>query len=480
MCNQLDGACFSALALGLVIVYLAALVILLVSYARSYATNAWFRPLPQLVPQGVHVIVTLVHGTWTQEAGWTRKDSKLREGIFRTIRDRGLTVEFVPFRWCGANTFFGRRVAAQRLRQHLLKVSKLVASTGQPPVQLIVAHSHGGNIALQSLVADDDWLKTIDTATDPPKRLRIAGIACLSTPFIACAQRRDRAERLTYFVATALPVVAATVVTGLQVVKLGPVLSVLLGASVGGVLYGLSLLATRQAIPQQAAFTWATRVMSSRLLILRTTGDETSGLGLYSVLKFALERSCEQVWARILRPLATSFSAIAGRVIPTRSSMPSIENIFAVVLVTGIMAFAIADSTKGDVSAWEAIMILGIFVAVLTIVWGVAFFAAFLGLHGGVRPILYAPASVLMGITGIFFGVEQVFGSSAIELSAEASPAGTATITMVGTDDGKASIFRHSQVYENPQCLEAVAGWVNECLYLRTSSDLRTTPGVIY
>jgi pimeloyl-ACP methyl ester carboxylesterase len=107
-------------------------------------------------------IVTFVHGTFAADAKWTFATSRL--GLH--IASRCPDVVLDRFGWTGGNDIVARGQAADQLAQHLVNLS-----LKNPDGQLsIVAHSHGGNIAL-------------DAARHVPENANL-GICCMATPFL--------------------------------------------------------------------------------------------------------------------------------------------------------------------------------------------------------------------------------------------------------------------------------------------------------
>jgi hypothetical protein len=114
------------------------------------------------------LVVTLVHGTFAAGAPWTQPDSALRRGWPATPER---PVCFDVFEWSGANSHLDRVKAAGELADHL---SALTAERTAP--HLVIAHSHGGNVALGAL--GQDRLKG-----------KVEALICLNTPFLHCAAR---------------------------------------------------------------------------------------------------------------------------------------------------------------------------------------------------------------------------------------------------------------------------------------------------
>ncbi|HEX4614065.1 MAG TPA: hypothetical protein VH092_38135 [Urbifossiella sp.] len=116
-------------------------------------------------PDSPQFVLTLVHGTFATNAPWTGEKSVLRESLVAALPAG--PVEFVPFNWSGRNSHRARFAAGLALRKVLR------ANLGRHPGSrhLVIAHSHGGNVAAYALrrfrLAD-----------------RVAGVVALGTPFI--------------------------------------------------------------------------------------------------------------------------------------------------------------------------------------------------------------------------------------------------------------------------------------------------------
>ena len=115
-------------------------------------------------------VVTLVHGTWAPDADWTREKSPLRKLLQEQFGD---DVHVNPFTWSGANDYGGRLAAGKELRQCLGELT----NTYTTAKHVIVAHSHGGNVALYAL-------------NDEKTASKISGLVTLATPFLVCKPKR--------------------------------------------------------------------------------------------------------------------------------------------------------------------------------------------------------------------------------------------------------------------------------------------------
>ncbi len=105
-------------------------------------------------------MVTLVHGTWATHAAWTQEDSRL----WRALKSKGYRVERVS--WSGWNRYTARARGSVALGDHL--------DRHQDFDHVVVAHSHGGNVAVRALDGDVRAIK---------------GVICLNTPFFNVLRR---------------------------------------------------------------------------------------------------------------------------------------------------------------------------------------------------------------------------------------------------------------------------------------------------
>ena len=133
--------------------------------------NARRHPEP---PNETPVVVTLVHGTFATAADWTKDGSKLRRQIADALGEQGRSVHFDAFEWSGRNTHKARIKAGYELADHVSKLRKSYPSCSH----FIVAHSHGGNIALFA-------------HKHLPEKLHSLGIATLGTPFLYAKLKDD-------------------------------------------------------------------------------------------------------------------------------------------------------------------------------------------------------------------------------------------------------------------------------------------------
>lgn len=135
-------------------------------------------------------VITLVHGTWADTRGWVAPGSVLR----RELEGRLGHLVFREFPWISANTHAARIEAGVRLGRFVR------GGHAQYPRarHFIVAHSHGGTVALYAM-------------RDAAASQAIAGVVTLATPFLHTRRRQCRGcINLVAFLLLAVPVVLGT------------------------------------------------------------------------------------------------------------------------------------------------------------------------------------------------------------------------------------------------------------------------------
>ena len=132
-----------------------------------------------------HLFITLIHGTWPRGKWrdvlltpfyekwpsrflpkwlWFADGSEFRSRLTAALSKRGLSAQISPFLWSGANSVGERDKAARELLEHIrTKQSDYPSCT-----QVVIAHSHGGNVALRALdqlgvTRDEIFIATIAT-----------------------------------------------------------------------------------------------------------------------------------------------------------------------------------------------------------------------------------------------------------------------------------------------------------------------------
>jgi hypothetical protein len=118
------------------------------------------------------VIITIVHGTWGGRRGWRKKiplwfepNSEFRQELCKALYGMEVTIEVLA--WSGSNSVVARYKAAVNLARQISTNLNLYPDHRH----LVIAHSHGGNIAL----------KAMDIAGSQAFQVRLVTVA---TPFL--------------------------------------------------------------------------------------------------------------------------------------------------------------------------------------------------------------------------------------------------------------------------------------------------------
>jgi hypothetical protein len=128
--------------------------------AENEAASRLVELTPEARPASLRCV--LIHGTWAPNAPWTESNSEISQSL-RCLA--GGSVHLSKFVWSGANDQQARERAADVLAAAL---AELAAQNTSASI-LLVAHSHGGNVAMQAV-------RGIPIAQQ-------AGVICMATPF---------------------------------------------------------------------------------------------------------------------------------------------------------------------------------------------------------------------------------------------------------------------------------------------------------
>jgi hypothetical protein len=146
--------------------------------------------------------ITLIHGTFAAESAWYQKDSVFARDIQNNL---GQSSEIFSFAWSGSNSHASRIAAGDDLAQHMQRIYLKYPSAEQ----IIIAHSHGGNVALYA----------VKKLADPLFEFKIV---TLSTPFLIYSVRENsKLYRI-------IPVAAVAVIAPIFVVCCAGLLTIFL------------------------------------------------------------------------------------------------------------------------------------------------------------------------------------------------------------------------------------------------------------
>lgn len=349
-----------------------------------------------------HFVFYLVHGTQfylfrKPVIDWVEDDEeRMRQGLREALQQH--TVEFVEVHWSGRNRQRARLQAANILTKC---IEERPAAESH---EFVIAHSHGGNAAVFALKG---------SAAD-----RIAGVGCLSTPFLFFSGRQERLLKVAIFWIAAVLLAASLAAAWLSGGE---------GAS-SMLVVAVTLLAT--IIFLAVLLWWALRRgntvdsfelprdITTPLFIAHTPGDEATGaLGAVS--------------------LAASMSArlegLLERGLQFFSRYPNI-------LVAAVV-FA------------PLFVLVGLLGGLPLLLWG-------LGVPVAVFALLSLP--LRLTVLGLAYGLDLIPVGVLHAIAAAPTPLGpnkAGQFRMMTVDWLPDDAVAHSQTYRHPEVIAALAGW---------------------
>lgn len=388
-------------------------------------------------------VVTAVHGTWASRAGWTSPGSALHSAI-RARFGEGAVIE--PFLWSGKNSHGARLQAGQDLVPHLLDISRRYP--GVP--SHIVAHSHGGNVALYAV-------------RDPRLAGKVQRVVCLATPFISAEVRAldpmlGLAQKVMLLGALGLPIAMAVffAVSGLMS-ALGPAsalpqieskrstpLEVLVGATGAAALWAWLGIAMHR---------FGRRFLDGPLRGWLTS-RQRQFVDLYShpaernlpVLNIQVEGDEARGWlGRLQRCAEKGFDCATPRAI-----------LLTAVIVWSILAFSLLGSIPWlnllSLSAEKSFfyVIGGLVVAYVVFLFLLCI--AFLVAH-----VFLITAPIALRAHGLGFGEWSLFDNWLVRIQAAEAPPGEAQ-TILYKLEGRG--MRHSRVHDDRRAMSEIADWM--------------------
>jgi pimeloyl-ACP methyl ester carboxylesterase len=238
------------------------------------------------------LVVTMIHGTFAKNAPWTQPDSPFSKALSVGFKGR---ITLKPFIWSGANSLFGRISESMSLAEHLKQLQFAYPYARQ----VLIAHSHGGNVALYAL-------------QQLPDGNNVDGVACLGTPFLHATPRTTSPAIVEYLRSGVHGFLFLLLVAYSLIFRLGPMwtLAMLVPLSIIGSIVG-ALLSAAARPWSEGNEEWSdllTADVPSHLnrLIVRKTGDEAS-MALAGAQFFSWATS------RIFRGLAAREARVSRR-----------------------------------------------------------------------------------------------------------------------------------------------------------------------
>ncbi len=409
-------------------------------------------------------IVHLVHGTWPrgllarflpflgQAKLWFEKGSEFRNAI------EGPEIECKEFKWSGANSVRARAKWAAQLRELLLKTRKEAPDV----VQLVIAHSHGGNVAVQAL-------------SGPEGQGLADGVVTLGTPFLHVRSRMAEAfeataMELSQLFGFFLPAMIAmflwlpSQMFSFKDWKSVPLTTRAIALAIFVVLWILGVQLSKRWKASRIRVVEAAGSGPDAglpLLIVRAPRDEASVvLAVAQLADVALETAWRLV-RRVVRllPLTWMEKSRLGAVL-------GFIYVCGTVFSLGILAAAVAYQSWSAVvyGLWMEPVEAGYSVA--GIYFTRAVFAVLLAVGLPALAVLL-PLGVMLVIAGLAlapFGWELVFAGLTLEVNAEATPAGSAyPVETIQPDRSELERvrMRHS-LHELPSVRSRLLQWIIE------------------
>jgi hypothetical protein len=415
------------------------------------------------------VVVTLVHGTFGRlpgrDAAWARDGSFFRRCLTEAL---GGDIAFRTFRWSGMNWPSARYRAGRRLRDHCRETANRYPERSH----YLVAHSHGGNVALYALR---------DFVDHAPADALPAGVICLSTPFITA---QPRPVTLFRFVATYTVILVATfaVVAALMGRLLVPWLARLAAGSPE--LQALVWNEVWAEFALCAVLSWRATHALVRLArarrklidvrrvpvpirIYRSIGDEATAVLVTSSLLTWIGTLAWRVASALTIVVTGVFAGLAGVLL----AAPIAVALLLERLVSGSRLrrrLAAAARSRG---AWAVLVTVGTMLAFA--VWGFLFAGTALG--GADRSYATLVAGLALGVvacsalSGLGYGLTAPF----LEVSAETTPMGSWQVHLFAgrawegdERDGlagaavRSAMLVHSAAYGDSGVIGDIADWI--------------------
>jgi pimeloyl-ACP methyl ester carboxylesterase len=394
-------------------------------------------------------IVTLIHGTWARGARWTEDTSPLAISLKERIHGE---VQIEPFEWSGRNLHFSRRRGAAKLRAHIVSVGTKFPQDRH----FLIAHSHGGTVALYALV-------------EPELLSLVSGVICLATPFIVSRPRQYPEGTFGSF-AFLFVCLAFTLPLAIDVNRSPatiPIIATTIGAlTVLNVLGIRSLLSycvlrhsrgTSDDIHDAITKSFAlAKLSSTQLLVLRAPGDEASAV---------LATSAFASWivgklSHSIRALYTVGAWLSGF---TDDGLIFVGRV--TVMLGTTVALALLVTLSSVVEGRMGYLLVSVLAMALYLMPGpVKKGRVLFRLYGfGLQTLHLAfvlPLLVLCFVFSIPFGIDAALVANLMQFSSEITPVGTFSVVSLKASTAKG--LWHSLPYNDSEAFEGIVRWIND------------------
>lgn len=381
-------------------------------------------------------------------------DSRLARGLRRRF---GADTPVDAVNWGGWNRVSTRSKGAAALARHLREAP---LAPGQR--RFVIAHSHGGNVALYAL-------------RDRAAAARTAGVATLATPFLV-AGRRAYSDRLSGARAVLLGAVAVLLIAlaGGAADRLGAGAPTAVGWLVFALIAGGLLFALHRVARAWDGF--ADRVVESmqfgdlgreRLLVMRSPGDEASVILLSSRVLLAM--------GMVLMRLLAQVCGVLERALLRSRRQPWFGWAFGAAVLAGwllLLVLAAQSIEQDSVMSTPLLIAVGAGGLLLLPVAMHAFGGGDTGVsllswHYLLGAALLA-AVILPSLLLVLYGWQLAVANLEVDVSAEATPPGDwRVITLAGQHafgDDAAAALTHSALYDDERAIGLLCDWVEQVL----------------
>jgi hypothetical protein len=445
------------------------------------------------------LFVTLVHGTWPRNVWrdvfltpfygkwpsrsfpkslWFADGSEFRNRLTAALGKRGLSAQISPFLWSGANSVRERDKAAHKLVEHIrAKQSDYPSST-----QVVIAHSHGGNVALRALdqlgiTGDGIFIATIATPfveilrtkLSPAETLRIYAMVSATTAVLIPQYTMD--IKNTYF---------STLNQNVLPFDVFPFIAGLLGLVTIYLFFRLRERNSRKVDELVGLTSLSPSVRKHPLLVLRALDDEASltlaAAAIGNRLSRWLERLSYKIWA-LLRFLLISL-IVTGVVLIAIKFLVPLDDFMASAFMTRFLHLL------QPISDFMASAFMTRFLQLLQPIWNFSWFDWLpkfaRGLVLAFFAFLFSPGAFNSAfgreLLLIFQGCEinsqsapdSVDRQSEFQSDSESTPTKWGVVVTLHQAEEARRGMRHG-LYADPQCAERIAGWLQSELACLTS-----------
>lgn len=368
-------------------------------------------------------IMFFIHGTWAPGAAWTQPSAQLSTAISARLKGLGVAPISHRIEWSGENTVTARLSAIAELHGRL----KQVFERNPNRYVFLIAHSHGGNIAI----------KAIEPFSQNPG----LGLVTLATPFLIAQGRsfpwlfRIGVPLAGYlgFLVVCLTMAFSGIVPKWTLLLVAVTAALLAIRSLKQRLSGEDIATVRllESMPD------LTRVgtLASKSIVISRSGDEADG-----ILKLA---SFVNSWiANCIRNslLFRHVSEIIAAGTKTLNIDPNTANPVA---------------PPGTPRDWMNQLALSprIWIAVWRYVWNIR--------DVGIELIAVLAGIISLKLLQVAVGSESgIVATTVMVTSSETPPGAWQHVQTLASPDPVGTTLSHSQIYDDPETQSIVANWI--------------------